>query len=177
MKNLSTMDSLPWYKHRWPWLLMAGPAIVVVAGFITAFLAVRSADGLVADDYYKQGLAVNQVKTRDDQALQSGLSGEMSHNGQQVQLYLKGHGDALPERVVLRLIHPTRNGEDQRIELAQEGAGFYRGQLQREPLGRFNVLIEDLAATWRLTGVWQADNVGAVILGVGAPQAPANNTH
>ena len=25
----------PWYREPWPWLLMLGPAVVVVAGFIT----------------------------------------------------------------------------------------------------------------------------------------------
>ena len=25
----------PWYRQRWPWLLMAGPAIVVVASMYT----------------------------------------------------------------------------------------------------------------------------------------------
>ena len=27
-------DNQPWYKHRWPWILIAGPATVVVAGVI-----------------------------------------------------------------------------------------------------------------------------------------------
>jgi hypothetical protein len=53
-------DSTPWYKHRWPWILMAGPSIVIVAGFITAWLAIVSNDGLVDDNYYKVGLSVNQ---------------------------------------------------------------------------------------------------------------------
>ncbi|MBK6357531.1 MAG: FixH family protein [Betaproteobacteria bacterium] len=39
-------------------MLIAGPATVVVAGFITLWMAVVSDDGLVTDDYYKQGLAV-----------------------------------------------------------------------------------------------------------------------
>ena len=39
----------PWYRHPWPWILMAGPAIVVVAGIATAVIAVRTADPLVAD--------------------------------------------------------------------------------------------------------------------------------
>ena len=31
----------PWYREPWPWILMAGPAIVVVAGFATLFIADR----------------------------------------------------------------------------------------------------------------------------------------
>ena len=40
---------LPWYRHRWPWFLMSGPAIVVVAGVITTIIAVRTADPIVAN--------------------------------------------------------------------------------------------------------------------------------
>ena len=39
----------PWYREPWPWILMAGPAIVVVAGIATAVIAIRTSDPLVAD--------------------------------------------------------------------------------------------------------------------------------
>jgi hypothetical protein len=39
----------PWYHEPWPWILMSGPAIVVVAGIATAVIAVRTADPIVAD--------------------------------------------------------------------------------------------------------------------------------
>lgn len=32
-------DTQPWYKEPWPWILMSGPAIVVVACFVTIYLA------------------------------------------------------------------------------------------------------------------------------------------
>ena len=38
-----------WYKHRWPWLLMAGPATVLIAGFITMWISFSGADALVVD--------------------------------------------------------------------------------------------------------------------------------
>ena len=44
---------------------MAGPATVVVAGFFTWFLAARTENALVVDNYYKEGLAINQVLARD----------------------------------------------------------------------------------------------------------------
>ena len=46
----------PWYRQRWPWLLMAGPAIVVAASMVTLWLAATTDDAIVADDYYKRGL-------------------------------------------------------------------------------------------------------------------------
>ncbi len=37
----------PWWRHRWPWLLMAGPFLVVLAGSYTAYLAYTREDALV----------------------------------------------------------------------------------------------------------------------------------
>ena len=58
----------PWYRERWPWILMSGPAIVIVAGVITTWIAFATSDGLVADDYYKRGLEVNAVLKREQEA-------------------------------------------------------------------------------------------------------------
>jgi hypothetical protein len=63
----------PWYKERWTWLLMLMPATAIVAGGITLWLAIKSFDGLVTDDYYKQGLAINQTLARANTAQDMGL--------------------------------------------------------------------------------------------------------
>ena len=66
-------DGRPWYKEPWPWILMVGPVVVIIAGILTAWLAIKSHDGLVEDDYYKEGLAVNQRLKRDHKAGDLGL--------------------------------------------------------------------------------------------------------
>src|SRR6185369_1217142 len=83
-----------WYREPWPWLLMTGPAIVIVAGFYTLWLAIKSDDGLVADDYYKRGLAVNQTLSRAVRAQQLALAGrvELVGGSGQVRLTLAGAG-------------------------------------------------------------------------------------
>ena len=43
-------------------------------GAVTIWLAVSSSDGLVADDYYKRGLAINQELRRDQAALDLGIA-------------------------------------------------------------------------------------------------------
>lgn len=43
------MKNDPWYRHPWPWLLMLGPAVVVVAGITTLVIAIATADVLVSD--------------------------------------------------------------------------------------------------------------------------------
>ena len=147
----------PWYRHRWPWLLMAGPLMVVIAGVFTAYLAVTSNDGLVDDDYYKQGLAVNKLGERDRQAAALGLQAEVMQrsDGAQLRILLRAGPDvALPAELVLRLVHPTRGGADQRVVLRADGGGSYSGQLASPLAGRWHLTLEDDRQRWRLTGTW-----------------------
>ena len=50
----------PWYREPWPWLLMAPPVASIALGIVMWTLAAQTDDGLVANDYYKRGLAINQ---------------------------------------------------------------------------------------------------------------------
>lgn len=40
----SRSPARPWWRFGHVWLLISGPAVVVVAGFVTFYLAARSAD-------------------------------------------------------------------------------------------------------------------------------------
>jgi len=147
----------PWYRHPWPWILMSGPFIVIVAGVFTTYLAVISNDGLVDDDYYKQGLAVNQMSARDQQAVRLGLQAEVMQGagGEQIRVMLRGKTDLmLPDVLVLRITHPTRAGVDQNVILRSTGPGVYGGKLSAPLKGRWHVGLEDEKRTWRLTADW-----------------------
>ena len=152
-------DVLPWYKQRWPWLLIAGPATVVVAGVITVWLAVVSNDGLVSDDYYKQGLAVNQQLQRDQQAQALGLQADLMRADQNLRLYFLNGTDSagLPQQLTLRIAHPTRAGQDQIVAMKQESQGLYMGKLDVDIRGRWLVSLEDPAGKWRLHAEWMTD--------------------
>jgi hypothetical protein len=149
----------PWYREPWPWILMSGPAIVVVAGIYTAWLAIDSNDGLVDDDYYKQGLAVSQRMARDNEASGLGLVAEIvvGGNGQELRLFLTARESAvLPEVLVLRLVHPTKAGADQAAKLKRDSAGFYVGSLASPVRGRWHASLEDEGRKWRITGDWNS---------------------
>jgi hypothetical protein len=155
-----TEKQKPWYRHPWPWILMAGPFIVVVAGSITAYLAVASNDGLVDDDYYKQGMEVNKVTVRDQKALSLGLQADVmqSADGAQIRILLRGNPEiALPDRLKLRIVHPTRGGADQNVLLRADGGGLYSGKLGVLLSGRWHIALEDDASQWRLTGSWNVE--------------------
>ncbi len=58
-------DGKPWYKHGMVWLVISGPAVVVVAGFVTLYIAVSSPDPVVTSDYYRQGVEINKTLNKD----------------------------------------------------------------------------------------------------------------
>jgi len=154
----SAAPVVPWYRHPWPWLLMAGPFVVIVAAAITLWLALRSNDGLVADDYYKQGLAINQVTARDRQAATLGLAAAVSIDPARRLLNVslqQGKLAKKPESLQLTLSHPTRSGLDQTFRLVLEAeSGLYAAPLTADIAGRWNVVLEDASRAWRLVAEW-----------------------
>ena len=54
-------NSQPWWKYGHVWLVISGPAVVVVAGFLTFYLALHGLDPLVDEDYYQKGLNINKT--------------------------------------------------------------------------------------------------------------------
>ncbi len=67
MENIAmeNITDKPWWKHGHVWLLIAGPLLVVIASFITLYLAITRPDPVTEEDYYQKGIEVN--KTLDEQ--------------------------------------------------------------------------------------------------------------
>lgn len=131
----------------WPSLLFAGPAGVIVAGAITMWLAFSNADGVVAEDYYKQGLAINKVIAREEAARRLGISAAVSIHNEHIQVELKGHS---PEALFVHLAHATRAGYDVRLRLTRGATGIYEAPLEGLPRGHWRIVIEDPRGTWRI---------------------------
>ena len=151
----------PWYREPWPWILMAGPAIVVVAGIATMVLAVRTFDGLVADDYYKQGLGINKVIAREAKAKALGLTAsvQFSTERSKVRVVLAG-GEGQPARLKLALVHPTLRAADQSVMLAPTGPGTYEGAMRPPRHAALRLQLEDGEGRWRLAGLWATKDDG-----------------
>lgn len=60
-KTASDQPGQPWWKFGHVWLVMAGPALVVIAGFTTLYLAVHIPDPVVSEDYYRKGVEINKT--------------------------------------------------------------------------------------------------------------------
>lgn len=62
---MQTVDTKRWWQFGYVWLIIAGPLLVVIASFITVYLAISRPDPVTDNDYYRKGIEIN--KTLDEQ--------------------------------------------------------------------------------------------------------------
>lgn len=166
-----------WYRHRAPWLLMLGPAMVVIAGVVTTWLAIDTDDGLVVEDYYKEGKAINRVLRREETAAALGLSGQVRFEaaGHLLRVALRAApGVELPGELEVLFSHPTRAGLDQSVRLQRSPDGDYVGASTPPDPASWHVLVQDTVGVWRMAGRWpaQADSTPLQLVGGAAVTGP-----
>ena len=50
-----------WWQNGYAWLAFGGPAVVVVASFVTGYIAIKERDPLLDSNYYQKGLDINKT--------------------------------------------------------------------------------------------------------------------
>ena len=183
---LTKQQSKVWYKEPWPWLLMAGPAIVVVAGFITFYLAQVNAADLVSDYYSKDGKHIDIQLHRDEEALKRHIAAQVlvSPDNNAAKVLVSGDFDAA-QPLNLVLMHPAKKAYDQTVKLLPAQGGVASGNKHEysavfKPLPDANhwyVRLEDAAGKWRVEDKWIVSQGNALNLKpmdkLLAPQAAA----
>lgn len=159
MNQPPVLDPTPptphWFRDPFRWLVITPPLIAVVAGGLTMWLAIRSYDGLVVDDYYKQGLEINQVLARDERATALALHADVewivsSPTEGRVVVHWDGGAAALaPATLDLKLIYATRAGFDRDVQAERVAPDRYEVTLPALRQGEWHVHIA--SADWRLT--------------------------
>ena len=143
----------PWYRVPMVWLIIVFPAASVVMGMTILYFAITTYDGLVVDDYYKQGKNINRTLARDHAARSHGLQGALDiRPGQRlVQVQLAATNmKVLPPSIKLSFLHATRAGFDHAVFAAQMRVGVYEAALPDLVAGHWTVQAED--DDWRLLG-------------------------
>jgi len=57
---MNTQDTKPWWSFGYVWLIISGPLVVVIASFITLYIAITRPDPVI-DDYYRKGMEINKT--------------------------------------------------------------------------------------------------------------------
>lgn len=147
-------DDKPWYKQFWPWFIISIPATAVVASMFLINSAVQTADGLVSDDYYKEGLAINQDLSKIRFAESMGLSAVLflDHDTHELRANLTGKLTTPPQHLQLKLQHPTLKGMDQELQMLSIGEGVYVSRLPEIPKASWRLSLVPPNDEWKLSG-------------------------
>ena len=142
----------PWYKEPWPWLFMLPIAVTIIVGMTMLRLSIVTSDGLVSDDYYKEGKAINRSLERDDAARAIGASAVAALDADtgDFRITLTAAMDQWPAGLNLKIVHPTRAGFDTEIFMRHIRDGVFQGQLTELVPGPRVLEIHPPANDWRL---------------------------
>ena len=147
----------PWHSYPLVWMMIAIPFSAVIMGVVMISLAINTDDGLVADDYYKRGLAINDVITLDKKASELNLSAVIQFEGNSRVINVqfdKGLLGDYPDTLQLSFQHATRANSDISITLNHGIGDQYIGYLD-EPVSQgvwyFEVANTGMAdESWKL---------------------------
>ena len=152
--NTTHTEQASWYREPYVWLLIAFPLSAVLAGIYTIMLAVSSNDGLVVDDYYKEGLEINRRLERDRKAVELQLKLQLQHGNDipSTRIVLQAGDDFVyPETLNVSFLNASRSGMDQ-VVIFQKSAGMtYDAPTPKLVKGKWHVTIEN--QDWRLLDV------------------------
>ncbi len=152
-----TNTSKPWHKYPLVWMMLSIPFSAVIMGVVMLWLAIDTDDGLVADDYYRQGMEINRVISRDKKAAELGLSADIDFDTSTriVRLtFNKGLLESFPKTLPLALQHATRENSDISVLLEHGIGNQYIGQVSKpvsEGIWYFQIADKkDKGSGWRL---------------------------
>lgn len=163
MSKLPPYDTKPWYQQFWPWFLIGLPGTVVVAALSTVFIAVNNADPIVNDEYYSDGLAIEQVLEYDLRAREYKLTANIVWDDLtgEILLTLQQSNSTMPlsfpQQLRLQLLHPGNEDMDDDIYLSKIVDGHYRADIESLPSTRYYLRLssvpdEQVNVQWRLQG-------------------------
>ena len=161
--------SSPWYKHLWPWIIIAILACSVTLTLSMVTIAVNNPDNLVNDNYYEAGKGINRSLDREllAQTLQLRAKVHLDELTGEVEVHLTGNSN--PNTLELNLISPTQPEKDRKINLTRSDSepGRYIGQVTDKVEGRRFVELLGVEGdrTWRMFEEEQVSHDKDLLLG------------
>lgn len=139
-------------RNPYVWMLLCVLGWSVMSGLAMILVAIKTNDGVVVDDYYRQGRLINRRTSLDQQAADYGLRAQLTIDQQLASLHLhRGRLASYPDQLQITLWHSTLSGYDHIQQLTHLGEGHYSYNLKTSLRpGQWN--LELTTTDWRLVG-------------------------
>jgi len=146
-KNISS--NKPWYKEPWLWFVLSVPIASVILSSIMVSVAVIGQDSLVSDNYYKDGMGINQTIEQDRLAVQLNIVPIVTIQDKTAIISIKSDKMPIQAFLTLKLVHPTTSDKDIKIRLLPTENGFI-GDLPNVVEGRRYLDLYGFDDSWRI---------------------------
>ena len=149
MTDTNTPSTNPWYKQPWLWFILSVPIASVILSSIMVSVAVIGKDSLVSDNYYKDGMGINQTIEQDKLAVQLNIIPVVTIQDTTVTVKIQSEAMTTQAFLTLKLLHPTVSEKDLTIRLLPTPDGFI-GDLPNKAEGRRYLDLYGFDNSWRI---------------------------
>jgi len=151
----TTHAQKPWYRDRWPWLLMLPPGASVIAGFALLYFALHSPAPLVVDDYSRIEEISREQSQADQRAASRGLEATLrllagERGATEIAVKVSGDVGTPQPTLELKLRHAGNAAADRALVVAYDG-NEYVGDTDLAA-GRYDFELAPSDRAWRLAG-------------------------
>lgn len=139
--------------NYWPIALFSIPFAAVLFGIVMITTALYFPDDVVVDQYYKEGMAINERIADSENARSLGIEARVEIEGERVTVEITGSSNSLHQ---LNFHHVTDENRDIELKLVKQGEHFVA-------LDSLNLVNQ-----MNLAGVWYIELVGVELDGIEA---------
>ncbi|WP_444994093.1 FixH family protein [Aliikangiella sp. IMCC44359] len=155
---MQNSDIKPWYQQKWPWLIISLPLLTVIAGIITYQIAANKPHSMVKDDYFKEGLAINQSITKLENARAIDLKATINIDKDAELMFIKlSTNNSVPVKatsIKVFFSHPTQAKLDQTILFEKLSSDEFVAAPPQLPQAYWHIRIMDEQENWLLKKRW-----------------------
>ena len=142
----------PWYLQGiWP-MVIAIPALTVIAGLTTVVIANYKADPLIEAPRRPDIVAMHVDPIPDGAARSLGLGADLTLAGDRLRIDLRGSRAPVPAVLSVVFAHAAKETYDQTADARLAASGQYEAAAPTLPSGRWYVEISPPGRPWRLVG-------------------------
>lgn len=143
------LDTKPWYKQLWPWVLIGIPVVTALKAVHTIVVMQQHKPEMVIDDYYQAGRTINIQLAKYREAALRNLDANILVAGNRAVIRFAENA-VLGDSIHLDFYHPTLSAQDFAVDAQRSGELLYVATLPLTPEGRWRLTVSDDSQEWRL---------------------------